>query len=257
MHLLPLIRCRASDESVADKLAVKTGFLEPTTVGMALVCPVGHPPGTGTPFCRLCGRPYTEVEDVPAEAAMGLLAAPTVRMHEHELRAASSVAVLAPPIPTQVTPAEPVSAPVTAPVTEPVVVPTVPVQAIPLAEPVDPAARPTVWVDPHPAELAPATSGAAPVTLHLPLVPSQAPAPTIAPTHANPLEPAVAAAIALSVREAVREAMLESAHQSATEGHEAAAPGVPARFDRTVMLATAAGVVGGLVSSAGLSFLLG
>ena len=31
---------------------------------MALVCPAGHPPGTGTTFCRLCGRDYLEVTEV-------------------------------------------------------------------------------------------------------------------------------------------------------------------------------------------------
>ena len=31
---------------------------------MALVCPVGHPPGVGTSFCRLCGRTYVEVSEV-------------------------------------------------------------------------------------------------------------------------------------------------------------------------------------------------
>jgi hypothetical protein len=31
---------------------------------MALVCPVDHPPGVGTTFCRICGRTYVVIEDV-------------------------------------------------------------------------------------------------------------------------------------------------------------------------------------------------
>ncbi|MDP9182423.1 MAG: hypothetical protein M3P04_06555, partial [Actinomycetota bacterium] len=30
---------------------------------MALVCPVDHPPGVGTSFCRICGRTYVEVAE--------------------------------------------------------------------------------------------------------------------------------------------------------------------------------------------------
>lgn len=45
---------------------------------MTLVCPVGDPPGVGTPYCRICGRDYMEASDaavvraavtVPAQAA--------------------------------------------------------------------------------------------------------------------------------------------------------------------------------------------
>lgn len=43
---------------------------------MALVCPVGHPPGTGS-FCRLCGRDYVEA-DVAPEAQAPAAAAPVV-----------------------------------------------------------------------------------------------------------------------------------------------------------------------------------
>lgn len=42
---------------------------------MALVCPVGHPPGAGTSFCRLCGRDYVEAEDTSAAHSLALLGA--------------------------------------------------------------------------------------------------------------------------------------------------------------------------------------
>lgn len=37
---------------------------------MALVCPVGHPSGVGTPYCRLCGRDYVETAEAPVLVAV-------------------------------------------------------------------------------------------------------------------------------------------------------------------------------------------
>jgi hypothetical protein len=70
---------------------------------MALVCPVDHPPGVGTTFCRICGRTYVVVEDpvappVEVEAAVAVQAEP-----EFALAAAAPVVpqavAVGPPIP--------------------------------------------------------------------------------------------------------------------------------------------------------------
>lgn len=86
---------------------------------MALMCPVNHPLGVGTTFCRLCGRTYIEVEDAPAPAALALLGAgPVARVETpppfslpeppHAPPAVPAQAAPPPPPPPSAPPAAPV-----------------------------------------------------------------------------------------------------------------------------------------------------
>jgi hypothetical protein len=110
---------------------------------MALVCPVGHPPGTGTRFCRLCGRDYLEVSEVvetlvpvqepPVEAKAVIPAMPVAPVRPSAPPVASPP--VAPPPPPPVAPVPPKPEPpkalevvaVPAPVAIQVTMPLVPV----------------------------------------------------------------------------------------------------------------------------------
>lgn len=119
---------------------------------MALVCPVGHPQGVGTSFCRLCGRAYVEVPDAVVEAPEPVAPPPTQALVPEQAQP-SSVAVPVGAVP----PAPPVPAP----------------SAVP---PPPPAAPPAPPLPAPPVEVATATGG---LQVHLPLVEH-------VPTHARP-----------------------------------------------------------------------
>jgi hypothetical protein len=151
---------------------------------MALVCPVDHPPGVGTAFCRICGRTYVEVEDAFApEPELALVGAPapvtpppdSLFLPAPERKGEAVVNAPNPALPVPAAPA-------------PVVPPTLEIPA-PAGPPVQarhaapaPAEAPAPFAPPSPpapqVELVPVVGPGA-VQVHLPLVPAQAgPSPT-------------------------------------------------------------------------------
>lgn len=200
---------------------------------MALVCPVGHPPGAGTTFCRLCGRPYIESADLPADSALAVMAAQRETLDQ--VRAAVTPAAALPvPEPTSEAPG-PLTAPDPAPAGR--MVPPPP-GAPPLrTQPPAPGA-PLVPAQPVGSPQAPDPSGG--VHIQMPLVP-------VAPLVPYP---------ALDER-AEPTPDLPPADGSASQDGERSEPAVPARGRSVVLVATVAGFVGGALSGAGIQYLLG
>lgn len=190
---------------------------------MALVCPVGHPAGVGTSFCRLCGRDYVEVEDVPATGALAMIGAPG----EAAAPAAPAPSVQVPPPP----PAPSVLTPPAPPVP-------VPAQGLPTGPPAgSEGLAAVVPMPPSAAPLPPAPAAPVPDAQPFPPVPVETGAHTVElPLVAvDDLVPAQAEAPEL----------------------ESVSP-VKAAMDRTVLLAaTGAGFAGGAVAGALLHSLLG
>ena len=192
---------------------------------MALVCPVGHPAGVGTSFCRLCGRDYVEVEDVPATGALAMIGAPGEAVGAPAAPAAP--AVLTPPPP----PAPSVLVPPPAPA--------VPAQGLPTGPPVEVLA-PVVPMPPSAAPLPPVPSAPVPDVQPFPPVPVE--------TGAHTVE------LPLVAVETVVPAQAEAPEVENDEPVSA----VKAAVDRTVLLAaTGAGFAGGAVAGALLHSLLG
>jgi hypothetical protein len=207
---------------------------------MALVCPAGHPPGTGTSFCRLCGRDYVEEAN---ELLAALAPPPTEAVVPEQATSVEppvSVSVAAPaqPFAAEAFPAP--SAPPAQAAWEP------PAQALPPVVPVVPGpvapAAPAYELIPVPAsgglqvrlplaEL-PDLSAASELDAELPAEPGKP-----APTDTHPVE-------------------LGGPTLTAAEAEEEPAA-APRAWDRTAVLAGAlAGFVGGGVAGAAVTLFL-
>ena len=212
---------------------------------MALVCPVDHPPGVGTTFCRICGRTYVEVEDAVAPAPapeLALVGAPapvapppdSVFLSPLERKGEAVVSAPQPPLPVVTSPA-----PVVPPALEIPAPAGPPVQARHAAPaPVEPPAPFAPPAPPAPpVELVPVVGPGA-VQVHLPLVPAQA-GPS--PTDTVPLQlggPTVTAG--------------DLTHEPEDKPSK-----VRVQLDRTAVLAgVVGGFLGGAVSGAAVTFFL-
>jgi len=192
---------------------------------MALVCPVGHPPGTGTSFCRLCGRDYVEVEDAPASGALARLAT------DAQADAPAAPPLAAPPLAAPPPPQAPAHEPSLAQVFA------MPPASQPLEVVADAPLPDLHVVPPTPMEASashePTHGGGLQVQLPLVAVPAQGEVPAVEAPAAT-----------------------EAAAEPEPEP-EASSP-ARAAVDRTVLLAaTAAGFVGGAVSAVVMHSLLG
>jgi hypothetical protein len=204
---------------------------------MALVCPVGHPPGVGTTFCRLCGRSYVDVADLPADHQLAVLAAQRETLDQVRAAVAPAAAL---PVP------EPVRAPVSVPAAAaPSPEPTTrlappPPGAPPLRTAPPDLGAPLVPQQPAPPQVPAVGPGGVHIQMPLVQAPPAAPVETMAPVETAPPVP-----VELQV--------------PVTDEHAADEQTQPAhpRRDRVVLVATLAGFVGGAVSGAGVHYLLG
>ena len=207
---------------------------------MALVCPVGHPPGNGS-FCRLCGRDFVEEQALaPAAELVGAGASYELPVAAPAVGAPSAGPVPPPPpppapVPTALLVPPPASPPVMPPSGPPAgAVPSTAFPGNPVPR-VDAALPPTAF----PGNPVP-RADAAPL-----------PAPSVSPEGPSLSFPLVEVPVAEPA-----EADVEPAAEAESE-QEAEAVAVPGGVDRTTVLAGAfAGFLGGLVSGAGISIFL-
>lgn len=218
---------------------------------MALVCPAGHPPGVGTTFCRLCGRPYVDAAELPADSELAVLAAQRETLEQVRAAVAPAAAL---PVPERAAVLSPSGAPPLLTASPEPGVPVVPSQQ---AGPVRVAPVPAAPAGPPLEAPAPAPHPPAPAGVHIqmPLVPSSSPE---AP-HVEQRVPVVEAAQAPTQASAEPAAAEPAAFDPVVPGLELSdeLERDAHRHGRVVVLATLAGFVGGAISGAGVQYLLG
>lgn len=220
---------------------------------MALVCPVGHPPGTGTTFCRLCGRDYVESVD-PVEAQAPAAPAP------------AELAPAEPPVPASLGFGQPAPGPGQTAPRAPGMVPQGEVQAPVLQGPGHEVPAPSAPVPTGP----PAHAAPEPALAQVLAMPPAA--QPYQPHHGAPVPDLQVPPAPVEVEAGHGGVQLQAALQTVTVPQQGEAPAAEqtseledeapsktkAALDRTVLLAAAgAGFVGGVVATLATSSLLG